>query len=415
MHAEDVPLPQIAETVGTPVYVYSRATLERHAQVFTEALSGLDQPLIAFAVKSNPNLAVLNVLQKQGFGADVVSGGELRRALAAGIAPDKIVFSGVGKTRAELELGLDEKIGQFNIESREEGHELAGIATARGIEAQACLRINPDVDAKTHEKISTGKAENKFGVPLLRARETFAELAALEGMNLRGVAIHIGSQLADLEPLETAFAKVGKLVEDLRAAGHTITHVDLGGGLGVPYRKGEVLPSPADYGAMVARATSGWDVKLAFEPGRVIAGNAGVMLTTALYEKAAPDRSFLIVDAGMNDLMRPALYGAHHDITPLKQAAPDAPVKTYDVVGPICESTDKFASGREMPAVAPGDRLAFMSAGAYGAVLSSAYNTRPLVPEVLVNGDRFDIVRRRPDLEEMLQLEQVPDWLKRTD
>ena len=410
MHAEDVPLPQIAETVGTPVYVYSRATLERHAQVFTEALSGLDQPLIAFAVKSNPNLAVLNVLQKQGFGADVVSGGELRRALAAGIAPDKIVFSGVGKTRAELELGLDEKIGQFNIESREEGHELAGIAAARGIEAQACLRINPDVDAKTHEKISTGKAENKFGVPLLRARETFAELAALEGMNLRGVAIHIGSQLADLEPLETAFAKVGKLVEDLRAAGHTITHVDLGGGLGVPYRKGEVLPSPADYGAMVARATSGWDVKLTFEPGRVIAGNAGVLLTRVVRVKRGGNGPpFVIVDAAMNDLARPALYGAWHDFEAVE---PSGERMTANIVGPICETGDTFATDRECDALASGELAVFRTAGAYGATMASSYNSRGFVAEVLVDGDKFAVVADRIDAGAIMDAERVPDWLK---
>ena len=410
MHAEDVPLPQIAETVGTPVYVYSRATLERHAQVFTEALSGLDQPLIAFAVKSNPNLAVLNVLQKQGFGADVVSGGELRRALAAGIAPDKIVFSGVGKTRAELELGLDEKIGQFNIESREEGHELAGIATARGIEAQACLRINPDVDAKTHEKISTGKAENKFGVPLLRARETFAELAALEGMNLRGVAIHIGSQLADLEPLETAFAKVGKLVEDLQVAGHTITHVDLGGGLGVPYRKGEVLPSPADYGAMVARATSGWDVKLTFEPGRVIAGNAGVLLTRVVRVKRGGNGPpFVIVDAAMNDLARPALYGAWHDFEAVE---PSGERMTANIVGPICETGDTFATDRECDALASGELAVFRTAGAYGATMASSYNSRGFVAEVLVDGDKFAVVADRIDAGAIMDAERVPDWLK---
>jgi len=298
LHAEDVPLPRIADEVGTPVYVYSRATLERHARVFREALAPLGDPLIAFAIKANPNLAVLRVLQRQGFGADVVSGGELRRALAAGMAPDKIVFSGVGKTRAELELGLDSGIGQFNIESREEGRELAALAATRGERAPACLRVNPDVDAKTHAKISTGKAENKFGVPLMRAGETFAELAALEGLNLRGVAIHIGSQLADLEPLETAFAKVGALVANLRAAGHAITHVDLGGGLGVPYKAGDVMPSPAEYGAMVARATAGWDVQLTFEPGRVITGNAGVLLTRVVRVKRGGNGPpFVIVDA----------------------------------------------------------------------------------------------------------------------
>nr|WP_137676240.1 diaminopimelate decarboxylase [Parerythrobacter lutipelagi] len=409
MHAEDVPLPRIAEEVGTPVYVYSRATLERHARVFNEALAPLGDPLIAFAVKSNPNLAVLNVLQKQGFGADVVSGGELRRALAAGIAPAKIVFSGVGKTRAELELGLDEEIGQFNIESREEGHELAEIAASRGIEAQACLRVNPDVDAKTHEKISTGKAENKFGVPLMRARETFDELAALEGMNLRGVAIHIGSQLADLEPLETAFAKVGQLVADLRAAGHTITHVDLGGGLGVPYRKGEILPSPAEYGAMVARATAGWDVKLTFEPGRVIAGNAGVLLTRVVRVKRGGNGPpFVIVDAAMNDLARPALYGAWHDFDAVE---PSGERMTANIVGPICETGDTFATDRDCDALRSGDLAVFRTAGAYGATMASSYNSRGFVAEVLVDGDRFAVVADRIDAGAIMDAERVPDWL----
>jgi diaminopimelate decarboxylase len=409
LHAEDVPLPRIADEVGTPVYIYSRATLERHARVFSEALASLGDPLIAFAVKANPNLAVLNVLQKQGFGADVVSGGELRRALAAGIAPDKIVFSGVGKTRAELQLGLDEQIGQFNIESREEGYELAAIAASRGIEAQACLRVNPDVDAKTHAKISTGKAENKFGVPLMRARETFAELAALEGMNLRGVAIHIGSQLADLEPLETAFAKVGALVSDLRASGHTITHVDLGGGLGVPYRKDEVLPSPAEYGAMVARATAGWDVRLTFEPGRVIAGNAGVLLTRVVRVKRGGNGPpFVIVDAAMNDLARPALYGAWHDFDAV---APSGERMTANIVGPICETGDTFATDRDCDALVSGDLAVFRTAGAYGATMASSYNSRGFVAEVLVGGDKFAVVADRIDAGAIMDAERVPDWL----
>jgi diaminopimelate decarboxylase len=409
LHAEDVPLSRIADEVGTPVYIYSRATLERHARVFSEALAPLGDPLIAFAVKANPNLAVLNVLQKQGFGADVVSGGELRRALAAGIAPDKIVFSGVGKTRAELQLGLDEQIGQFNIESREEGYELAAIAASRGIEAQACLRVNPDVDAKTHAKISTGKAENKFGVPLMRARETFAELAALEGMNLRGVAIHIGSQLADLEPLETAFAKVGALVSDLRASGHTITHVDLGGGLGVPYRKDEVLPSPAEYGAMVARATAGWDVRLTFEPGRVIAGNAGVLLTRVVRVKRGGNGPpFVIVDAAMNDLARPALYGAWHDFDAV---APSGERMTANIVGPICETGDTFATDRDCDALVSGDLAVFRTAGAYGATMASSYNSRGFVAEVLVGGDKFAVVADRIDAGAIMDAERVPDWL----
>lgn len=409
LHAEDVPLPRIAEEVGTPVYVYSRATLERHARVFAEALADLPDKLIAFAVKSNPNLAVLKVLQRAGFGADVVSAGELRRALAAGMAPEMIVFSGVGKTRAELELGLDERIGQFNIESREEGRELAEIAAARGVAAPACLRVNPDVDARTHAKISTGKAENKFGVPLLRARETYAELAALEGLDLRGVAIHIGSQLADLEPLETAFAKVGQLIADLREQGFAITHVDLGGGLGVPYRKGEVLPTPAEYGAMVARVTRDWRVRLTFEPGRVIAGNAGVLLTRVVRVKRGGNGPpFVIVDAAMNDLARPALYGAWHDIEAVR---PTGERMIANVVGPICETGDTFATDRDCDALVSGDLAVFRTAGAYGATMASSYNSRGFVAEVLVDGDRFAVVADRIDAGAIMDAERVPDWL----
>ncbi len=413
MHAEDVALPRIAEEVGTPVYVYSRATLERHAQVFKAALSGLGSgdraPLIAFAVKSNPNLSVLKVLQRQGFGADVVSGGELIRALAAGMAPEDVVFSGVGKTSAELELGLDKQIGQFNIESSEEGRELAAIASARGEEASAVLRINPDVDAKTHEKISTGKAENKFGVPLIRAREVYSELAGLAGLNLRGVAIHIGSQLLDLEPLETAFAKVGALVSDLRAAGHTITHVDLGGGLGVPYKAGETPPSPAEYGAMVERATKGWDVRLAFEPGRVIAGNAGILLTRVVRVKRGGNGPpFVIVDAAMNDLARPALYGAWHDFEAVE---PSGERMTANIVGPICETGDTFAKDRECDALQSGDLAIFRTAGAYGATMASSYNSRGFVAEVMVDGDQFAVVADRIAASAIMDAERVPDFL----
>ncbi|WP_284124704.1 diaminopimelate decarboxylase [Parerythrobacter aestuarii] len=409
LHAEDVPLPRIAQDVGTPVYVYSRATLERHARVFTEGLAGVPDKLIAFAVKANPNLAVLKVLQQAGFGADVVSGGELRRALLAGMGPEKIVFSGVGKTRAELQLGLDEGIGQFNIESREEGRELAELAAARGEQAPVCLRINPDVDARTHEKISTGKAENKFGIPLVHAREVYAELAALEGLNLRGVAVHIGSQLGDLEPLETAFGKVGQLVADLRAAGHAITHVDLGGGLGVPYKTGEVLPSPAEYGAMVARVTQDWDVHLTFEPGRVIAGNAGVLLTRVIRVKRGGNGPpFVIVDAAMNDLARPALYGAWHDF---EAVTPNGERMTANIVGPICETGDTFAQDRECDALVSGDLAIFRTAGAYGATMASSYNSRGFVAEVLVDGDKFAVVAERLTADAIMSAEPVPDWL----
>ncbi len=413
LHAEDVPLPCIAEAVGTPVYVYSRATLERHARVFREALAPLGEasegPLIAFAVKANPNLAVLRVLQRQGFGADVVSGGELRRALAAGMTPDKIVFSGVGKTRAELELGLDVGIGQFNIESREEGRELAELAAARGIAAPACLRVNPDVDARTHAKISTGKAENKFGVPLMRAVEVYGELAGLEGLALRGIAIHIGSQLSELEPLETAFAKVDGLIADLRRAGHAVTHVDLGGGLGVPYKAGDIMPSPAEYGAMVARATADWDVRLTFEPGRVIAGNAGVLLTRVVRVKRGGNGPpFVIVDAAMNDLARPALYGAWHDFDAVE---PTGDQMTANIVGPICETGDTFATDRECDALVAGDLAVFRTAGAYGATMASSYNSRGFVAEVLVDGDRFAVVADRIDAAAIMDAERVPEWL----
>lgn len=409
LHAENVPLPQIADEVGTPVYVYSRATLERHARIFKEGLAALENPLIAFAVKSNPNLAVLRILSQQGFGADVVSGGELIRALAAGMAPEKIVFSGVGKTRSELALGLDKNIGQFNIESREEGIELAEIAAARGIEAAACLRINPDVDAKTHAKISTGKAENKFGVPLISAVEIFDQLAALPGLNLRGVAIHIGSQLSDLEPLETAFAKIGGLIADLRARGHTITHVDLGGGLGIPYKKDDIMPSPAEYGAMVARATSDWNVRLTFEPGRVIAGNAGVLLTRVIRVKRGGNGSpFVIVDAAMNDLARPALYGSWHDFDAV---IPNGDVATVNIVGPICETGDTFARDRTCDSMAANDLAVFRSAGAYGATMASSYNSRGFVAEVLVDGDRYAVVADRIDAGAIMDAERVPDWL----
>lgn len=409
LHAENVPLPRIAEEVGTPVYIYSRATLERHAKVFTEGLSGVPKKLIAFAVKSNPNLAVLKVLQRAGFGADVVSGGEMRRALAAGMAPESIVFSGVGKTGKELSDALDAGIGQFNIESREEGRELAELAAARGQSAPACLRINPDVDAKTHEKISTGKAENKFGIPLIHAREVFAELAGLKGLDLRGVAVHIGSQLLDLEPLETAFNKVGELVSDLRAAGHTITHVDLGGGLGVPYKAGENPPSPAEYGALVARVTKDWGVHLTFEPGRVIAGNAGVLLTRVVRVKRGGNGPpFVIVDAAMNDLARPALYGAWHDFDAVE---PTGERMTANIVGPICETGDTFARDRECDALQSGDLAIFRTAGAYGATMASSYNSRGFVAEVLVDGDKYAAVADRIDAGAIMDAERVPEWL----
>lgn len=410
LHAEQVPLPDIADAVGTPVYVYSRATLERHARVFKEALSGLDNPHIAFAIKANPNLAVLKVLAKQGYGADVVSGGEMDRALAAGIAAEDIVFSGVGKTAEEIVRALKAGIGQFNIESEEEGRELAILSDTLGHRANAVLRINPDVDAGTHGKISTGKADNKFGVGIHRAPDIYGRLDALPGINMRGVALHIGSQLTSLEPLETAFNKIGKLVTLLRETGHVITHVDLGGGLGVRYKDGDNPPEPADYGAMVARVTRGWNVRLMFEPGRVIAGNAGVLLTRVIRVKpGSGNLPFAIVDAAMNDLARPALYDAWHDFEAVE---PNGRKVTANIVGPVCETGDTFAMAREIDEVAANDLAIFRTAGAYGATMASTYNSRGLVPEVLVDGDKFAIVAERIAPATILAAEHVPDWLE---
>jgi diaminopimelate decarboxylase len=409
LYAEDVPMALIAAEVGTPVYVYSRATLERHARVFREALEAVPRKHIAFAVKSNPNLAVLRVLGRQGYGADVVSGGEMRRALAAGIPAAEIVFSGVGKTSREMAEALDAWIGQFNIESEEEGLELAKIAEDMGLRAACALRVNPDIDAGTHEKISTGKADNKFGVAYDLTLGIYDRLARLPSLEMRGLAVHIGSQLADLRPLELAFEKVGALLANLRAAGHRVTHIDLGGGLGVPYKAGEVLPSPAEYGAMVARVTHGWDVELMFEPGRVIAGNAGVLLTRVIRVKRNGNRPpFVVVDAAMNDLARPALYGAWHDFDAVR---PSGERMTAHIVGPICETGDTFARDRECDALQAGDLAVFRTAGAYGATMASSYNSRGFVPEVLVDGDRYAVVADRILPEEIYAAERVPEWL----
>lgn len=408
LYAEDVPLSHIAEEVGTPVYVYSRATLQRHARVFREALAGLDQPRIAFAVKANPNLAVLKVLADEGYGADVVSGGELTRAIAAGMKPQDIVFSGVGKTDVEMLQGLQAGIGQFNIESEEEGHELAALARLRGVSAACALRVNPDVDARTHEKISTGKSENKFGVALDQAAAIYARLQSEPGLNMRGIAVHIGSQLYDLEPLETAFGKMGALIAELRNGGCVVTHADLGGGLGVPYKAGEILPTPADYGVMVERVTRGWNVALTFEPGRVIAGNAGVLLTRVIRVKRGRTRPFVVVDAGMNDLARPAMYGAWHDFEAVR---PSGKRTIAHIVGPICETGDTFAMDRECDELTAGDLAVFRSAGAYGATMASSYNSRGFVAEVLVSGENFSVVADRIPASEIMAAERVPDWL----
>jgi diaminopimelate decarboxylase len=408
MFAEDVPLARIAAEVGTPVYVYSRATLERHARVFSEAVAQAGDVEVAFALKANPNLAVVRVLAKMGLGADVVSGGELDRALAAGMTPDKIVFSGVGKTDSEMIHALDTGIGQFNIESEEEGRDLSALAAERGQRAPATLRVNPDVDAGTHAKISTGKAENKFGVAISNAPAIFARLSQLPGLNLRGVALHIGSQIFDLSPLEAAFARIGLLVGDLRAAGHLITHVDLGGGLGIAYRPDDMPEEPQAYGAMVARVTQGWGVKLMFEPGRLIAGNAGVLLTQVIRVKPGSVHPFVVVDAAMNDLARPALYDAYHHFEPVRERAHGM---TANIVGPVCESGDTFAMARETGVVAQGDLAVFRTAGAYGATMASTYNSRAMVPEVLVDRDRYAVVADRIPASTIMGAERVPDWL----
>jgi diaminopimelate decarboxylase len=408
LHAEDVPLSRIAAEVGTPVYVYSRATLERHARVFQAAVAVAGKTDVAFAVKANPNLAVLRVLSNAGMGADVVSGGELERALAGGMAAHRIVFSGVGKTGAEMIQGLDRKIGQFNLESEEEGVEFSAIASARGVKADCVLRVNPDVDAGTHAKISTGKAENKFGVAISDAPAIYARLAALPGLNMRGVALHIGSQLLNLDPLEAAFVRTGELVATLRSAGHSITHVDLGGGLGIAYRPTDNPVSPEAYGAMVARVTKGWDATLMFEPGRLIVGNAGVLLTSVIRVKPGAVHPFVIVDAAMNDLARPALYDAYHHFEGVKASNGRM---TGNIVGPVCETGDTFAMGREFETVGAGDLAVFRTAGAYGATMASTYNSRALVPEVLVDGDRYAVVADRIPAAAIMGAERVPDWL----
>lgn len=408
MHCEGVPLSVIAEAVGTPVYVYSTATLKRHARVFREGLAGAGDVHLAYAIKANPNLAVLRVMADAGYGADVVSGGELARALAGGIPASDVVFSGVGKTVAELTTALEAGLGQFNLELEEEGVVLAALAAARGLVANATLRVNPDVDAGTHAKISTGKRENKFGVPIDQAPAIFGRLAGLPGLALRGVAIHIGSQLSDLAPLEAAYRRVGELVAELRGLGFPIERVDLGGGLGVPYRDGDVLPSPAEYGAMVARTTKDWGVRLMFEPGRVIAGNAGVLLTKVIWVKPGAINPYVIVDAAMNDLMRPAMYDAWHDF---KAVHPTGERMIANIAGPVCESGDTFAMGRDIDAVKSGDLAIFRTAGAYGATMASTYNSRALVPEVLVDGDRFAVVADRILPETILAAERIPEWL----
>ncbi|BAV64858.1 diaminopimelate decarboxylase [Sphingobium cloacae] len=410
MHVEQVPMPAIAQAVGTPVYVYSTATLTRHVGVFRDALGQLDDPLVAFAVKANPNAAVLATLAKLGLGADVVSGGELLRAVAAGIPADRIVFSGVGKTAEEMRLALEHGIFQFNLESEPEAEMLSEVALSMGKRAPVAYRVNPDVDAGTHAKISTGKSENKFGIPYDRALASYAGARDLPGLDVQGVAVHIGSQLTDLAPLEAAFVKVGALIGRLREAGHDIRTADLGGGLGVPYDPSKPLPpSPADYGAMVTRVTAGWNVRLMFEPGRVIVGNAGALLSRVVRVKQGAQAPFVIVDAAMNDLLRPSLYDAWHDIRAVEPAAERS---AANVVGPVCETGDTFAMHRDMDVVEAGDLVAFMTAGAYGATMASTYNSRALTPEVLVSGGKWAVVRARPPIEALIEGDSIPDWVR---
>jgi diaminopimelate decarboxylase len=409
VHCEDVPLPAIAEAVGTPVYVYSTATMVRHARVFRAALAPLADPLVAYAVKANPNAAVLATLARQGLGADVVSSGEYRRARAAGVDAAKIVFSGVGKTAAEMALALEGGLCQFNLESVAEAEMLSQVAVSLGRTAPVGFRVNPDVEAGSHAKISTGAAHNKFGVPIADAAAAYARTRDLPGLDVQGVAVHIGSQLTSLDPLERAFAKVGDLIGELRAAGHDIRLADLGGGLGVPYDPAlPPPPSPQDYGAMVSRVAGGWDVRLVFEPGRLIVGNAGVLLTRVIRVKPGAVHPFLIVDAAMNDLMRPSLYDAWHAIDAV---VPGGGRMTANVVGPVCETGDTFATGRDMDAVAADELVIFRTCGAYAATMASTYNSRPLTPEVLVDGDRWAVVRERLDVDALIRADAIPDWL----
>jgi diaminopimelate decarboxylase len=411
LYAEDVDLAAIAAEVGTPFYCYSTATLSRHFRVFLEAFAG-QKALVCYAMKANSNQAVLKTLVELGAGMDVVSEGELRRALAAGAAPEKIIFSGVGKTRAEMALGLEAGIRCFNVESEPELEALSEVALSRSTQARIAIRVNPDVDARTHAKISTGKSENKFGVPISRAREVYARAQALPGVEVDGVDMHIGSQITDLAPFDDAFALLAEFVATLRADGHRIRHVDLGGGLGVPYRFDNAPPPhPEAYAEIVARRTGALDCEVFLEPGRLIVGNAGVLVTSVIYVKRGEGKSFVIVDAAMNDLIRPTLYEAHHEIRPYRQARPDDRRLVADIVGPVCESGDYLALGRDMPEPRAGDLLVVLTAGAYGAVQAGTYNTRPLVPEVLVKGQQFAVVRPRPTYEELIGLDKLPPWL----
>jgi diaminopimelate decarboxylase len=411
LHAEAVDLVSLAQAVGTPFYCYSTATLERHYRVFAGAFADVPS-LVCYAVKSNSNQAVIATLARLGAGADVVSGGELKRARAAGVPADKIMFSGIGKTAVELAMALDENILCVNVESEPELELLSAIAAGKGRTANVSVRVNPDVDAKTHAKISTGLSENKFGIPISRARAVYARAAKLPGIRVVGVDMHIGSQITELSPFQDAFVLLSDFVRQLRADGHTISHVDLGGGLGIPYREdNEPPPDPTAYAEVVKRATRGLDCKLIFEPGRLIVGNAGILVTRVLYLKRGEAKTFVIVDAAMNDLIRPTLYEAHHDIRPVVEPAPGARRTLADVVGPVWESGDFLALDRDVVEPVPGDLLAVMTAGAYGAVQAGTYNTRPLVPEVLVRDGEWAVVRPRLDADQLIGLDRLPPWL----
>ena len=411
LHAEAVSLVELADAVGTPFYCYSTATLERHYRVFSAAFAG-EKALVCYALKANSNQSVLRTLAKLGAGADVVSGGELKRALAAGIPPERIVFSGVGKTEAELRAALAADILCINVESEPELELLSRLATAQGKTVRISIRVNPDVDAGSHAKISTGKSENKFGIPLAQARAVYARAAKLPGIRVTGVDVHIGSQITDLVPLEAAFRLLADFVQTLRGDGHTISHVDFGGGLGIPYHMDrEAPPLPSAYAAMVKRVTHNLGCTLLFEPGRNIVGNAGILVSRVIYVKQGEARKFIVIDAAMNDLIRPTLYEAHHDILPVRAVPEDTPDITADVVGPVCESGDYLALGRNMPEPKAGDLLAIMTAGAYGAVQSGTYNTRPLVPEVLVKDDQYAVVRPRLEVDALIAMDRSAPWL----
>jgi diaminopimelate decarboxylase len=404
-------LAALAEQVGTPFYCYSTATLERHYRVFTEAFGDVDA-LVCYSVKANSNQSVLRTLAKLGAGADVVSGGELQRALAAGIPPNKIIFSGVGKTEAELRAALAQDILCINVESDAELELLSRLATELERTARISLRVNPDVDAQTHAKIATGKSENKFGIPLSRAREVYARAAALPGLRVTGVDVHIGSQITDLGPMEAAFRILTDFVHELRADGHAINHVDFGGGLGIPYYEDRAAPpEPVAYAAMVKRVAHNLGCRLMFEPGRMIVGNAGILVARVIHVKRGAAKTFVVIDAAMNDLIRPTLYEAYHEILPVQEPRPGTPLATADVVGPVCETGDYLALDRQLPELASGDLIAIMTAGAYGAVQSGTYNTRALVPEVLVRGEQFSVVRPRVEVEQLIALDRIAPWL----